>query len=210
MIELKNINKIYKRKNVRVLNNINIAFEEKGLNFIIGESGSGKTTLLSIIGGLDKPTTGEVIVNKKVVSSLNERELAKFRNSYVGYLFQENYLLEDLNVLENIVLPLKLQQKKINLEEVDSLLKKLKIDELKTRNIKELSGGEKSRVALAVALIKKPKILLCDEPTSSLDEETKKDIMDILYELSKEILVIVVTHECNNVCKHAFYRKSSH
>lgn len=206
MVELKNISKIYKSKksvSTIALNDINIKIQNQGMIFIVGKSGSGKTTLLNIIGGLDSPTAGEININGRNISNFKNDEYDSYRNTYVGFVFQEFNILEQYNVYENIELSLKLQNQKKSRKEIDSLLNKLGIANLGNRKINELSGGQKQRVAIARALIKNPKIILADEPTGNLDQKSSEQIFDILKEISNDKLVIVVSHDMESAKKYA-------
>lgn len=198
MLELKNVSKTYKSKkgnNTKALDDISLNFDEKGMTFILGKSGSGKSTLLNILGGLDKYDTGDMIISGKSNKDFSNQDLDCYRNTYVGFVFQEFNLLEDYDVYENIVLALQLQQKQIDDKKVDDLLVKLDIIDLKKRKVNELSGGQKQRVAIARSLIKDPKIILADEPTGNLDSKTGKEVMNLLKDISKEKLVILVSHD---------------
>lgn len=198
MIELKNVTKTYKSKKghiTKALNNISIKFDDRGMTFILGKSGSGKSTLLNIIGGLDKYDSGDMVILGKSSNNFKIADFDSYRNTYVGFVFQEFNILEDYNVYENIVLALQLQQKKVDNNKIDNLLERLELKKLKTRKVNELSGGQKQRVAIARALIKEPKIILADEPTGNLDSTTGKQVMDLLKEISKEKLVIIVSHD---------------
>lgn len=175
MLELKNINKVVNNK--KILDDINIKIPSTGLTIISGKSGSGKTTLLNVINSLDKDYDGEVLYDGRKLSVEN------FSN-----VFQDYNLFEELTVIEN----LKIYN---NLKEVDELLEKLNIKSLKNKKVYTLSGGEKRRVSIARALLKKSKIIILDEPTSSLDEENIKTVLNILKEYSKNHLVIISTHE---------------
>ena len=183
MVELKKVRKVYHSKkgpDTEALHNINVTMGNRGLVFIVGKSGSGKSTLLNLLGGLDLPTEGNIIVDKKDLTKLNPRQMDAYRNSCVGFIFQEFYTLEEYNVYENIELALKLQRKKYELNEIDQLLEKLGIAGLGKRKINELSGGQKQRVAIARALIKDPYMILADGPTGNLDEESSEQIFNIL------------------------------
>ncbi len=198
MIELKNISKTYKSKKgnkTKALDNISLKFDEKGMTFILGKSGSGKSTLLNIIGGLDKYDSGNMIILGKSSKDFKCADFDSYRNTYIGFVFQEFNILEDYDVYENIILALQLQQKEIDEDKIDKLLERLELKNLKNRKVNELSGGQKQRVAIARALIKDPKIILADEPTGNLDSKTGKQVMDLLKEISHEKLVIIVSHD---------------
>lgn len=201
MIELKNVSKSYRLANgieKKALNCVSLNFPDTGLVFVVGKSGSGKSTLLNIIGGLDKEDSGEVIVDGKSLKHFKNEDYDYYRNEYIGFVHQEANLIPDYNVYENIMIALKLKGMKISYEDCDKLLDYLSLNGLGNRNINELSGGEKMRVSIARALVKNPKILICDEPTGSLDLETGNQIFKILKSVSKDRLVIVVTHDINN------------
>ncbi len=201
MIELKNVSKSYRLANgieKKALDCVSLNFPDTGLVFVVGKSGSGKSTLLNIIGGLDKEDSGEVIVDGKSLKYFKNEDYDYYRNEYIGFVHQEANLIPDYNVYENIMIALKLKEMKISYEDCDKLLDYLSLNGLGNRNINELSGGEKMRVSIARALVKNPKILICDEPTGSLDLETGNQIFKILKSVSKNRLVIVVTHDINN------------
>lgn len=198
MIELKGIHKVYKSKKGRptkALNDVSCTFEQTGMTFILGKSGSGKSTLLNIIGGLDRYDEGDMIVLGKSTKDFTRADFDSYRNTYIGFVFQEFNILEDYDVYENIALALQLQQKKADPAKIEDLLQKLELADLQHRKVNELSGGQKQRVAIARALIKEPKILLADEPTGNLDSATGRQVMDLLKEISKEKLVIIVSHD---------------
>ena len=206
MIEFKNVSKIYKAKKgveTKALNNINLKIGNKGMVFIVGKSGSGKSTMLNLLGGLDNVTSGELLINNKNISKFKNKQYDAYRNTYIGFIFQEFNILEQYNVYENIELALRLQNKKTSKEEIDKLLNKLGLEGLGQRKINELSGGQKQRVAIARALIKNPKIILADEPTGNLDQTSSKQIFDLLKEISKEKLVIVVSHDMESAKNYA-------
>lgn len=199
MLEIKKLSKIYKskktKKNIYALNDISISFPHKGLVSFMGESGCGKSTLMNILSGLDTMTEGSVIYNGKSFKTFKKKDFDNYRRNEIGLVFQEDNLLYNLTVYENVILPLKFMGVPINDEEIETILDKMSIKELKDRGINELSGGQKQRVAIARTLVKQPKIILADEPTGSLDENNAKIIFKLLKEISKEILVIVFTHD---------------
>ena len=198
MIELKEVSKIYRSKksvDTLALKNIHLTLADKGMVFILRKSGSGKSTLLNLLGGLDKPSSGEIFIQGKSMKDFTEKDFDRYRNSFVGFVFQEFNLLEDYNVYENIELALALQQKKDENHFIHHLLTSLDLEGLEKRRINELSGGQKQRVAIARALVKRPKLLLCDEPTGNLDQKSGQEIFTILKEISKQNLVVVVSHD---------------
>jgi len=206
MIELKGICKTYKAQNglkTLALDNVTFSLPNKGLFFILGKSGSGKSTLLNILGGLDQYDSGDVIIEGKSTKAFQEKDYDYYRNTYIGFIFQEFNLLEEYNVCDNINLSRKLQKEKVSQTVVDNLLNKVGIVGLGKRRMNELSGGQKQRVAIARALIKNPEIILADEPTGNLDVETGKQIFTLLKSISKEKLVIVVSHDRESALAYA-------
>ena len=206
MIVLKEIEKIYQTKNspqVVALKNINLTFESKGMVFITGKSGCGKSTLLNILGALDSCTSGSMIIENKNINEFTEKELDNYRNSYVGFVFQEFHVLNAYNVYDNIRLAKELQQEKISEKELDAYLEKVSLTNLGKRKMNELSGGQKQRIAILRALIKNPRIILADEPTGNLDKINSEQIFEILKEISQEKLVIIVTHDLEAAQKYA-------
>lgn len=198
MIELKDVHKTYKSKkgkSTKALDGISVTFDEKGITFILGKSGSGKSTLLNVLGGLDQYDSGDMLIFGKSSKDFTQADFDSYRNTYVGFIFQEFNILEDYDVYQNIVLALQLQQKEVNESEIDQLLDQLELTELKKRKVNELSGGQKQRVAIARALIKEPKIILADEPTGNLDSKTGRQVMELLKDISKEKLVVIVSHD---------------
>lgn len=198
MIELKNLSKTYlpnKETEVHALKDINLTLGNKGLVFLLGKSGSGKTTLLNMVGGLDKPTQGQIIVDGKELDLHNEKEINAYRNNKVGFIFQSYGLLEDLTVKSNIKTALDLQNSYVDDEQIEDILQAVGLPkESINRKVSQLSGGQKQRVSIARALIKNSQIILADEPTGNLDEKNSREIFGLLKRLAKTRLVVVVTH----------------
>ncbi len=205
MLELINVKKIYTTKagKTYALNGVSLNFEEKGLVFIVGQSGSGKTTMLNVIGGLDGIDDGEIVINGRPLSSLNDKEYDAYRNTFVGFVFQEYNLLPDYTVEKNICIANELQGRPTDKEHFNKLLELVGIKGLEKRKPSQLSGGQKQRVAIARALIKNPSIIMADEPTGALDSVTGVQVINMLKELSKEKLVIVVSHDLELAEKYA-------
>ncbi|HEX9740832.1 MAG TPA: ABC transporter ATP-binding protein [Ignavibacteriaceae bacterium] len=199
LIEINKIKKEYKSGNEKVtaVNNISIEIEQGEFIALTGQSGSGKSTLLTIIGGLNKPSGGNIIVDEIDIYTLSPNVLADFRREYIGFVFQAFQLIPYLTVLENVILPLSTNGYKKNeqLELAEPILKKVHLETKMKRLINDLSGGEQQRVAIARALINDPMILLTDEPTGNLDSKTSEDIMKIFKELNDNgKTVLMVTH----------------
>lgn len=192
MIKLKNISKVY-QNGIKALDNINLNFDNKELVFITGESGNGKSTLLNIIGCLDRASSGTLIINGTDIKFLDSKKISDLRNSYFGFVFQEFYLDDNLNVIDNIKLPLE----KINKDSLDEMRlgEDLGISDLFNRKTHELSGGEKQRIQIMRALLKNSEVILADEPTGNLDENIKQDIYKIFKKISKSHLVVIVSHD---------------
>lgn len=198
MLEVRNLKKIYKMKkgvSVNALNNISINFPEKGLVFLLGKSGSGKSTLLNLLGGLDKYDSGEIIIKGVSSKDFKQSHFDSYRNTYVGFIFQEYNVLEEFSVGANIALALELQNKKATDQQINKILEEVDLTGFGNRKPNELSGGQKQRVAIARALVKNPQIIMADEPTGALDSNTGKQVLDTLKKLSKDKLIIVVSHD---------------
>ncbi|MGI6279519.1 MAG: ATP-binding cassette domain-containing protein [Acutalibacteraceae bacterium] len=198
MLETKNLVKIYKPKKgvpVTAINNLSIKFPETGMVFLTGKSGSGKSTLLNLLGGLDSYNDGEIIIKGVSSKDFKQKHFDSYRNTYVGFIFQEYNVLDDFSVGANIAIAIELQNRKATDEEINEILEKVDLQGYGNRKPNELSGGQKQRVAIARALVKKPEIIMADEPTGALDSNTGKQIFDTLKKLSKEKLVIVVSHD---------------
>ena len=194
-IEFKNVNKIYKMGEVEINALKNTSFEiEKGeLVCILGPSGAGKTTCLNILGGMDRLTSGEVIVDGKVINKLNEKELTKYRRNDIGFVFQFYNLIQNMTVLENVELAVQLCKNHLD---PNKILENVGLENRKSNFPAQLSGGEQQRVAIARAISKNPKILLCDEPTGALDYKTGKQILKLLQDTCRKenMTVVIITH----------------
>jgi len=199
MLKVKNLVKIYKigktKETVKALNNVSIDFPDTGLVFLLGKSGSGKSTLLNAIGGLDTFDSGEIIIKGKSSKEFSQADFDSYRNTFIGFIFQEYNILEEFTVAKNLSIALELQGKKADKEEVNKLLEQVDMLEYAKRKPNQLSGGQKQRVAIARALIKNPEIIMADEPTGALDSNTGKQVMETLKKLSKEKLVVIVSHD---------------
>lgn len=198
MLQTKNLVKIYKPKKgvpVTALDNVSITFGESGMVFLLGKSGSGKSTLLNVLGGLDSYEKGEIIIKGVSSKKFRQKHFDSYRNTYVGFIFQEYNVLDEFTVGANIALAIELQNRKATDEEINKILKEVDLEGYGARKPNELSGGQKQRVAIARALVKNPQIIMADEPTGALDSVTGKQILETLKKLSKEKLVIVVSHD---------------
>lgn len=202
MIKLENVTKSYflGDEEIKAVDNVNLIIKDKEFIGIQGSSGSGKSTLMHIIGLLDQPTSGLVILDGKDVSKLTDEELSKIRNRKVGFVFQQFNLINRFTVSENVLMPTVYLKDKLDydpIERAEELLKKFGIYERRNFLPNKISGGQQQRVAIARALIMKPSIILADEPTGNLDSKTGDEIIKILSSLNREfgVTVIVVTHE---------------
>ena len=205
MLELKQVSKIYKTKSqeVHALDKVDLYLQETGLVFVTGKSGSGKTTLLNVIGGLDNFDEGEILIKDKSTKNFSKSDYDSYRNTYVGFVFQEYNLLDNMTIEKNISLATELQGQKDDPERVEKILAKVDLKDVASRKPQELSGGQRQRVAIARALVKNPSIIMADEPTGALDTENGLQIMAILKKLSKDKLVIVVSHDLELANKFA-------
>jgi len=203
MYEIKNINKEYIKKDKRrnhVLKNINLKLPNKGFISIIGESGSGKTTFLNLLGLLEKPTSGEIFINDNKIDYNSRKDLEQFRNENISFIFQDSNLINDLSVYDNLIIAGEKDKDVIN-----KYLNKFLLDDVADTKVRYLSGGEKQRLSIIRGIIRKSKILLVDEPTGNLDYNNTKNIFSLLKEVSKEVLVIVVSHDLKNINLYADY-----
>jgi len=198
MLEIRGVTKVYRSKTgeeVKALDNVSISFPEQGMVFILGKSGSGKSTLLNVMGGLDSYDSGEFIIKGKSSNDFQGSDFDAYRNTFIGFIFQEYNVLDDFTVGANIGLALELQGKKATEEKINEILASVDLLNYAHRKPNELSGGQKQRVAIARALVKEPQIIMADEPTGALDSNTGKQIFDTLKELSKTKLVLIVSHD---------------
>lgn len=200
VIQTKNVSKIYKlgEEEIAALKDITIDIYEGEFVAIVGKSGSGKSTLMHLIGLLDTPTSGEVLVRGKNVTQYNEKELAKIRNKEIGFVFQAFNLLKRTSALENVILPLKYSDvpKEEWKKRATELLELVELGDRLNNKSNELSGGQRQRVAIARALVNKPAIILADEPTGNLDSKTGDEIIALFKKLNKEgTTIVLVTHD---------------
>lgn len=197
MIEIKNINKRY--GSLQVLNNVNVSIDDGKLVTIVGPSGAGKTTLLQILGTLDKADSGSVLYDGKDVSMLKERELARFRNRNIGFVFQFHQLLPEFTMLENVTIPALIGGMKHKEAEARAkeLLDYMGLSARLEHKPMELSGGERQRVAVARALVNRPAVVLADEPSGSLDTQNKQELHRLFFKLREEMkqTFVIVTHD---------------
>jgi ABC-type lipoprotein export system ATPase subunit len=201
MLQVRQLSKVYypsKGAPVTALDSIDLDIADKGLVFLLGKSGSGKSTLLNILGGLDSYSQGQIIIKGKSSAGFSASDFDSYRNTFIGFIFQEFNILEDYSVGKNIGLALELQHKKADRAAIDDILAQVDLAGYYERMPNELSGGQKQRVAIARALVKNPDIIMADEPTGSLDSNTGKSVFDTLKKLAQHKLVIVVSHDREN------------
>lgn len=197
---MQNVSRIYRmgENEIHALNCINFSVEQGEFLSIMGPSGSGKSTCMNMIGCLDRPSSGIVKINGKETAKMSEKELAVLRNKTIGFVFQQYHLLAGLNILENVMLPLRYQkvEKSKRIKKAKEALKKVGLEERFLHRPNELSGGQKQRVAIARAIVTEPNIILADEPTGALDSNTGKAIMNLFREINKEgTTIVIVTHD---------------
>ncbi|MFA5006331.1 MAG: ABC transporter ATP-binding protein [Candidatus Izemoplasmatales bacterium] len=201
VIELRHVEKIYgSAVKTQVLFDINLAFEKESFNSIIGQSGSGKSTLLNIIGTLDKPTSGDVLVNGVKTTDLSKDELASLRNKTIGFIFQFHYLLPEFTAYENVLMPVRIAGTPITDEiraRADELMALVGLTKVKDNLAVNMSGGQQQRTAIARALMNRPEIILADEPTGNLDSDTTEQVYDLLREINRKYKTtfVIITHD---------------
>ena len=198
LLKIENLKKTYHDANdLTVLDNLNLTVEQNEFIGIVGTSGCGKSTLLHIIGGVDKADSGKIFLDDNEISSYDYKKMASYRRKQVSIIYQFYNLLPVLNVVDNIILPLKLDNRKVDQQYLDELLQLLQLNDKKDAYPSELSGGQQQRVAIARSLITRPKLLLADEPTGNLDNENSKIVVDYLKKIhhQNDITIIMVTHD---------------
>ena len=198
VLKVENLTKIYGKGDTKVvaLDNVSFSVEKGEFVAIVGASGSGKSTLLHLIGGVDRPTSGKVFIEGKDINKFNNDELAIFRRRQVGLIYQFYNLIPILNVEENITLPLKLDNREVNKDRLNEIIKLLGLENRRTHLPNELSGGQQQRTSIGRALITNPAIILADEPTGNLDTKSSDEIVELLKKSNKEYkqTVIMITH----------------
>nr|WP_330374493.1 ABC transporter ATP-binding protein [Paeniclostridium sordellii] len=206
MLDIISLNKIYGKgeNKVQALKDINLSIEKGKFTAIIGPSGSGKSTLLNCIAGLDNISSGKVLLEREDISTLNDNSLSKLRSEEFGFIFQSFNLIPVINVYENIILPISIDDKKVDKEHIDNIIDKLGLKDKINKFPNELSGGQQQRVAIARALANKPKIIFADEPTGNLDSKTTDEVMNLLNSCVKEFgqTLVMITHN-NEIAKMA-------
>lgn len=201
VIELRHVEKIYgSAVKTKVLFDINLAFEKESFNSIIGQSGSGKSTLLNIIGTLDRPSTGTVLINGVETASLSDSRLAELRNRTIGFIFQFHYLLPEFTAYENVLMPVRISGKPITPEIRERALRLMDLvglTKVKDNLAVNMSGGQQQRTAIARALMNQPEIILADEPTGNLDSDTTEQVYELLREINKTFntTFVIITHD---------------
>ena len=198
ILKVENLTKVYGKgsSEVRALDNVSFSVKKGEFVAIVGASGSGKSTLLHLLGGVDRPTSGKVFIDGEDIFKLNDEKLAIFRRRQVGLIYQFYNLIPILNAEENITLPLSLDNRKVDQDELDELIKLLGLDRRKKHLPNELSGGQQQRVSIGRALITKPTIVLADEPTGNLDSKSSDEIVALLKKSNKEYkqTIVMITH----------------
>ena len=198
IVKLENVEKVYYVGGypIKALDNVSLEIKEGEFLSVVGPSGSGKSTLLAIIGCLDRPTKGKVYLFDKDISKLNDNQLSELRRKYIGFIFQQYYLFNYLNALENVQIGLRISGNK-NLEKAKELLNKVGLGDRLYNYPNQLSGGQQQRVVIARALANDPKLILADEPTANIDEKSAKELLDIFKKLNEEEnrTIVIATHD---------------
>jgi len=203
LVRVTDVTKVYQGGITGALNGVSITVEKGEFAAIMGPSGSGKSTLLNLVAGLDRPSSGTIVVGETDLAKLGEAGLARFRRDHIGFVFQFFYLLPNLTTLENILIPAQLKGSEATARARD-LLEQLAITEIADRYPARLSGGQQQRVAIARALINDPTLLLADEPTGALDTHTGDQVMELLGQLNRDgQTILLVTHDAKLATRHA-------
>ncbi len=201
IMELRNIDKIYGTQiQTQVLYDINLSFEQGSFNSIIGQSGSGKSTLLNIMGTLDRPTNGQVLIKGIPANEMTENELADLRNTSIGFVFQFHYLLPEFTAIENVLMPFQIQTGKITKEirnKAEEYMDLVGLSQVRNNPSSKMSGGQQQRTAIARALINRPSIILADEPTGNLDSDSTETIYELMRDINQKLgtTFIIITHD---------------
>ena len=200
MLETVHLTKVYRPKRgqpVKALDDVSLRFPKKGMVFILGRSGSGKSTLLNLLGGLDRADGGEILIRGVSTSSFKQHQYDSYRNTYIGFVFQDFRLIPEMTAKQNIQLPLMLDGKKLDKDYFNSLCERLMIQDRLYHLPSQLSGGQKQRVAIARALITNPDVILCDEPTGNLDSKSGSEVIELLKHICEndKKTLIIVTHD---------------
>ena len=213
VIKTKNLRKVYflEEEKIEALKGINITVKKGEMVALMGPSGSGKSTLLHLLGGIDVPTKGKVFINDFDIFSLDDKKLSVFRNKHIGFVFQFHYLLPEFTVLENVMLPVQIYNKRGAKEKAEKILRLLGLEHRLNHKPTQISGGEQQRTAIARAVVNEPDIILADEPTGNLDSENAHNVMSIFKEMNKKnnVSIVIATHdpEIAEYCDRIFYLK---
>ncbi|MDD2969807.1 MAG: ABC transporter ATP-binding protein [Lachnospiraceae bacterium] len=201
IMELKNVNKIYGTQiQTQVLYDISLNFEAGSFNSIIGQSGSGKSTLLNIMGTLDRPTTGDVLIKGVNVNEMTDNELADIRNILIGFVFQFHYLLPEFTAIENVLMPYRIRNQKVTKEvrsKAEEYMELVGLSQVRNNPSSKMSGGQQQRTAIARALINNPSLILADEPTGNLDSDSTENIYELMRDINQKLgtTFIIITHD---------------
>ncbi len=197
-LRLQSVSKNYRQgdSEIKVLKGLSAEIQSSEVVAVVGQSGSGKSTLLSLLAGLDRPTSGQILISGKDISQLSEEEMTLFRGKKIGIVFQQFHLFPHLTALENVMLPLEIWQEKNRQERARALLEQMGLSHRLHHMPNQMSGGECQRVAIARALVGKPEILLADEPSGNLDTDTGQKVMSVFFEVARanKVTTILVTH----------------
>ncbi len=213
VIKTEDLRKVYflEEEKIEALKGINITVKKGEMVALMGPSGSGKSTLLHLLGGIDVPTEGKVFINDFDIFSLDDKKLSVFRNKHIGFVFQFHYLLPEFTVLENVMLPVQIYNKRDAKEKAERILRLLGLEHRLNHKPTQISGGEQQRTAIARAVVNEPDIILADEPTGNLDSENAHNVMNIFKEMNKKanVSIVIATHdpEIAEYCDRIFYLK---